>query len=120
MGGALRLTGGAKALDLLTVMQEARKNDEKLTRRLGALSNAIVDVHETVRHTQDVVEELASDITAAVEGMGRDHVEMSNLSYMLGMEFAGIKDSLRPLSLLDDLMTMDVSDVPAITNAHLV
>merc|ERR1711972_462368 len=32
LGGCLRLSGAAKAIDVLTVMQEARKNEEKMVR----------------------------------------------------------------------------------------
>ena len=49
MGGALRLSGPAKALDLLTVMQENRRNDETLQLKLLSLHKAISDVHTTVK-----------------------------------------------------------------------
>merc|ERR1719424_1549988 len=114
MGGALRLSGQAKAIDLLTVMQEARKNEEKLARRHTAVSGALVDLHETVHELSESLEglssnldDVASDVNVISSGMQNHASDLSNLSYMLGLEFTALKNMLRPLQLLEELMVLD-------------
>jgi len=107
MGGALRLSGGAKAIDLLTVMQEQRKNQEKEFITFQLIIDAIIDVHETVRANQEDMLGLVSNCSFLVEGMAISRDEMTNLSYMLGAQFESIKQTLSPLTMLEDVLTLD-------------
>jgi hypothetical protein len=48
LAGCLRLHGQAKAVDLLTVMQEGRKNFEQIMSKFVLLSEAMIEIHESV------------------------------------------------------------------------
>merc|ERR1719506_1606474 len=52
MGGCLRINGPAKSLDLLTVMQEQRKNSEVAGQKLSELKKSLKDIRETMNQSQ--------------------------------------------------------------------
>jgi len=93
MAGCLRLNGSAKALDLLTVMQEARRNDEKLQTKLNGISETFIDVHETVRNTQDDLTKLVEDFSLLVQSLSAmsSSQEISSLSRKVDVEFGAMK-----------------------------
>lgn len=107
MGGCLRLSGPAKAFDLLTVMQEQRANEFKLARKLVAMSEAVIDVHETVRNTQQDLINVLSIVTVLQRGTNNISDDISSLAYRLGSEFTHMKSTLQPLRMVEDLFSTD-------------
>jgi len=109
MGGALRLSGNAKAVDLLTVMQEGRTNQKNMTIKIAAIAEAIIDVHETVKKSQDDIIHLLADISIV-----RQHEmhhgsspDMTNFTMYVATELADMKKQLKPLKLVEELFTSD-------------
>lgn len=102
MGGALRLSGDAKAIDLLTVMQESRKNEDEIQKRFDSLTRSVTQV-------QEAINVLAAGVFRRFEGIAKDvdtnTEELASLSYMLGKELASMKDSMKPIGMLEDVFT---------------
>merc|ERR1711865_761080 len=48
LGGCLRLNGEAKAVDLMTVMQEARKHNLIIENRVHRMNSQIEDIHQQI------------------------------------------------------------------------
>lgn len=120
MGGCLRLSGGAKAIDVLTIMQEARKNEDKSEQNWEALTTALVDVHETVKNSQADISTLTKDVSHLGQRMNQITSEFARISYTIGAECDGIKKTLAPLILLHDLVNEDSSNPPDGGGATLV
>jgi len=106
MGGCLRLNGPAKAFDLLTVMQEQRKNDEASTRRFAGLSAAVIDVHETVRKTDDDIKALSEDLQWVVE---KHEGDFKAIMGAMHSEFNRIREGMLPLKILEDMASFSPS-----------
>jgi len=109
MGGTLRLHGGAKAIDVLTVMQEQRKNEEKIFLKFGGITEAIIDVHETVKHSQEDMGNVILDVASLHDSLSSFRRDMDKLSYFVGFEFASVKQILTPLDLLEQALTLDTT-----------
>jgi len=96
MGGCLRVGGDAKAIDLLTVMQENRKNEEVSRLRFAAMTEVIIDVHETVRDSQNDVRKILASVSRGREDFHRmsakTHSELSSIQYNL-MTLSGLEDA---------------------------
>jgi len=103
MGGCLRVSGDAKALDLLTVMQENRRNEDFVRQRFEAVTGAVADIHETVKESQEDIQTTSTDLKELMESCALDRQEMVLLSHRLGGEFASLKESLNSINVLQDI-----------------
>merc|ERR1719329_1421698 len=103
MGGCLRVSGDAKALDLLTVMQENRRNEDFVRQRFEAVTGAVADIHETVKESQEDISNAGRDLKELIESCAQDRQEMVLLSHRLGGEFASIKETLSAMTVLQDM-----------------
>eukprot|EP00927_Polykrikos_kofoidii_P005658 TRINITY_DN12244_c0_g2_i1.p1 TRINITY_DN12244_c0_g2~~TRINITY_DN12244_c0_g2_i1.p1 ORF type:complete len:805 (-),score=147.50 TRINITY_DN12244_c0_g2_i1:118-2532(-) len=73
LGGALRLNGPAKAIDLLTVMQENRKAHEQIGQCLSSV--------------EDAVKKLASDVDRLSHTHGQENKVQSHGDLSMGVDF---------------------------------
>lgn len=105
LGGCLRLSGAAKAVDVLTVMQETRKNEDKFLRKFCAIEDSLIDIHETVRTDHDEISRTMGDISFLIETVTENQQEFRHMMFSLGRAFQEIKASLGPLELLEAVLT---------------
>jgi len=103
MGGCLRVSGDAKALDLLTVMQENRRNEDFIRQRFEAVTGAVADIHETVQESQEDLTTTSRDLKELIEICAQDRIEMRCLSDGIVGEFASIKEILSTITVLQDM-----------------
>jgi hypothetical protein len=61
LGGCLRLSGPAKAVDLLTVMQEGRKNIQMMTQKFNLVIDAMINIHDAVQGSKDDMRRVMHD-----------------------------------------------------------
>lgn len=120
LGGCLRLSGGAKAIDVLTVMQESRSNHSLVDLKLTELQN---DLHDLTRHVLDSQPNAPNDPPAAAQihtvndGVSKSDIahlhrtvtqnqnECRQLLLSMGSICADIKTTMAPLGMLEAIMT---------------
>jgi hypothetical protein len=111
MGGCLRLSGPAKAFDLLTVMQEARAAEQRQVRLLKSLQEDFRELTETNMEVLDDISSLREELESRDRlGEGNENIsgdDISLLAYRIGSEFAVMKSALKPLAMIEDLFRSD-------------
>lgn len=100
MGGALRLTGPAKALDVLTIMQETRLNQGRIEDKMTFLGNAITEMRSSAEHSHHDMTHLTE--TCSSHGSG-----LEAFSGKLHKELDVIKSMLKPVSVLEDMGSIE-------------
>merc|ERR1712232_597932 len=100
LGGALRLTGPAKSIDILTIMQEARRTKECIEKLGQEHRSYLEDIHHAVARTE-------ANLNQFRPGVKSDGNEVSRVSEGMIQCLAGIEASVssvaRTLKHIDGL-----------------
>jgi hypothetical protein len=107
MGGCLRLNGTAKAFDLLTVMQEQRKNEEY--RKIWTLhvDDSLEQLNESLRTNKDDLNDLLRQSASITEQVCRCSDDVAVILTSLAAEMAELKQMLRPIRVMEEILHAD-------------
>jgi hypothetical protein len=100
MGGCLRIHGDAKALDLLTVMQESRKNEDFIRGKVAALTEEVSDMHTSIREIRNEQSHINEDIKQCRKAVQR-------VPDVLAFELSHMRQILGAFSVLEDALALD-------------
>jgi hypothetical protein len=112
MGGCLRLSGQAKSIDVLTVMQEARKGEEKLNQKFKDLSAVILDIQEACEKQHTDAASVSNAVSFLIAQVSENREDIRSMMHAIGKAFEGVYGRLEALSLLEDLMTGSTTSMP--------